>query len=117
MEIELNIKNETNESWFIPSIFDYYGNRFLKVEGDLGFYYFPDIQYKSKVVTNDSTMWLIEQSDILKVRYKIKYNERIKKQKTKISIDHNFIPSFIAKQLYQLDSDKIFRAKLKSKII
>lgn len=49
MEIELNIKNETNESWFIPSIFDYYGNRFLKVEDDLGFYYFPDIQYNTKV--------------------------------------------------------------------
>lgn len=60
-------------------------------------------------------MWLIEQSDILKVRYKINYSERMKKQKTKISIDHDFILSFIAKQLYQLDNDKIFRAKLKSK--
>jgi hypothetical protein len=114
LEVEVFIKNTTSQNWFMPSIFDYYGNRFLKMEDELGTYYFPDIQYRNKVVTNDSTMWLLEQNDILKVSYKIKYSERMKKYKTKISIDHNFIPSFIAKQIYQLNNDKIFRAKLKS---
>ena len=93
LNIQVIIENKTDNVWFIPSPFEYYGNKFLTLEDKSGTYYYPNKVYKHRVVTNDSTIWVIKSKDKINIKYQLSLSNLKCGSEIKLFIEHGFLPS------------------------
>ncbi len=109
IRIIVNIKNNTDNKWFFPSPFQYFGNKFLSIKSKKDFNYYPGLPIKNRPITNDSTMMIINSKDEVNIIYSLNMSNycSIEDYLIDFYVDQAFLPVYISKK-----QEKLIKARI-----
>jgi len=109
IRITVNIKNNTDNKWFFPSPFQYFGNKFLSIKSKKDFSYYPGLSIKNRPITDDFTMMIIDSKDEVNIIYSLNMNKYCNKENYFIDfyVDQAFLPVYISKKQEELIKARI----------